>query len=140
MKVVQLGDQNVEEMSSIAGSIENCPWQHDALKKFLDLETSFSWGIFINNALKSFILFQIIEDEAEVILLVTDPLYRKKKLATKLLQGVVSSTRFIKVRKIFLEVSKQNRTAFKFYQKMDFLLWGREKITMSRRVMLMPLC
>lgn len=127
MKVAQLNEQHLEAMSSIAGSIENCPWRHDALKKFLDLETSFAWGIFVSNSLKSFIILQIFEDEAEIMLLVTDPLHRKKKLATKLLQGILSDTRFTKVERIFLEVSKQNRAAFEFYQKNGFFIVGQRK-------------
>ena len=127
MKVAQLNEHHLEAMSSIAGSIKNCPWRRDALKKFLDLDTSFAWGIFVSNSLKSFILLQIFEDEAEIMLLVTDPLHRKKKLATKLLQSVISDTRFTKVEKIFLEVSKQNRAAFAFYQKNKFLIVGQRK-------------
>lgn len=120
--------------SLIAEEIYFETWSADDLKKFFALETVQGWGIFFRKTLISFIVFQSVGDEAEIIMLFVNKGHRQKGLATHLLQVASARLRAKKMRTIFLEVSTKNKVAIGFYERNGFRITGRRENYYSRPV------
>ena len=83
-----------------------------------------SYGAFYKNLLISFIfgdLFYIEkESEYEILLIYVCKNFRKKGIGTKLLKKIEENKNKLCLKKIYLEVSKNNTEGISFYNKMNF--------------------
>ncbi len=97
-------------------------WSENQLFKQLNKNTNFSFGAFYNGSLVSFILGDLfnIENitEYEILLIYVCKHFRKKGLGTKLINKIEENNSCLK--KIYLEVSKNNLEGISFYRKMKF--------------------
>ena len=97
-------------------------WSSIQIINQLNKDTNLSFGAFYNETLVSFIignLFNIEKiSEYEILLLYVCKDFRKKGLGTKLLNKIEENNTHLK--KIYLEVSKNNFEGISFYEKMHF--------------------
>ena len=97
-------------------------WSTSQILSQLKKKTNYSFGLFYKNYLVSFIigdLFNIEKiSEYEILLLYVCKFFRKKGLGTKLINQIEINNSCLK--KIYLEVSKNNSDAILFYKKMKF--------------------
>ncbi len=97
-------------------------WNKEQITNHLNKNTNLSFGAFCNQNLVSFILgdFFNIEkiSEYEILLLYVCKHFRKKGLGTKLINNIKENKKCLK--KIYLEVSKNNLEGISFYTKMNF--------------------
>ena len=97
-------------------------WNKEQITNHLNKNTNLSFGAFCNQNLVSFILgdFFNIEkiSEYEILLLYVCKHFRKKGLGTKLINNIKENKSCLK--KIYLEVSKNNSEGVAFYTKMKF--------------------
>ena len=88
----------------------------------LNKNTNKSYGAFYNKSLVSFILGDLFNiekiSEYEILLIYVCKFFRKKGLGTKLINQIEINNSCLK--KIYLEVSKNNSDAILFYKKMKF--------------------
>ena len=100
----------------------NMGWSSNQIINQLNQNTNLSFGAFYNNSLVSFIignLFNIEKiSEYEILLIYVCKFFRKKGLGTKLINQIEINNSCLK--KIYLEVSKNNSDAILFYKKMKF--------------------
>ncbi len=73
----------------------------------------------------AYIFFRLVGDEMHVLNLAVDPAYRRRGVATFLLQHSVTLARKHGVRGVYLEVRSSNDSAIKLYRKMGFSEVGR---------------
>ena len=100
----------------------NMGWSPNQIINQLSKDTNLSFGAFYNKTLVSFIignLFNIEKiSEYEILLIYVSKLFRKKGLGTKLINKIEENNSRLK--KIYLEVSKNNSEGISFYTKMNF--------------------
>lgn len=78
-----------------------------------------------NNSILGFIMFLQIIDTIEIIDLVVDINHRRKKIATQLINRMITNSK--KNDKIYLEVSEKNNSAIDLYEKFGFKKIGIRK-------------
>jgi ribosomal-protein-alanine N-acetyltransferase len=123
-----LSEHNVAAMAHLLK--EGFPaslWSSDDLNKFMTLDTCKAWGKFQNATLVAFILVQMAADEAEILLIVVHPSYRRKGIAFSLLNLMKNYLEHTKVARLFLEVSVENESAISFYKEVGFDIVGTRK-------------
>ena len=100
----------------------NMGWNVDEIIKQLHKDSNFSYGVFKNDGLVSFILGDLFNiekiSEYEILLIYVSKDFRKKGLGTKLLNKIEENN--TRLKKIYLEVSKNNSEGISFYKKMKF--------------------
>ena len=97
-------------------------WSPNQIINQLNKDTNLSFGAFYNKSLASFIignLFNIEKiSEYEILLIYVSKHFRKKGLGAQLINKIKENNSRLK--KIYLEVSKNNSEGISFYTKMKF--------------------
>ena len=101
-------------------------WSNKQIEIQLNKSLNFSFGIYENNYLVSFMLGDLIyiekDSEYEILLLYVKKSKRREGLASKLLYCLEKQKKYLNLQKIYLEVSKNNNKAIFFYKKNKFNL------------------
>ena len=97
-------------------------WSKDQIINQINKKTNLAFGAFYNKTLVSFILGDLFNiekiSEYEILLIYVSKNFRKKGLGTKLLNKIEENN--TRLKKIYLEVSKNNSEGISFYTKMKF--------------------
>ena len=97
-------------------------WGTNQIENQFNKYSNFSFGAFYENSLICFIIGDLLniekKSEYEILLFYVCKNFRNKGLAKKLLINIEKNINFLN--KIYLEVSKNNLDAIKFYKKMNF--------------------
>ena len=100
----------------------NMGWSLNQIIKQLLKNTNFSIGAYYNGSLTSFILGDLFNiekiSEYEILVMYVCKNYRKKGFGSKLLTIIEENNKNLK--KIYLEVGKNNLEGISFYKKMNF--------------------
>ena len=98
-------------------------WSKNQIINQMNKKTNLSFGAFYNKMLVSFILGDVFNiekiSEYEILLIYVCKNFRKNGLGTKLLNKIEENNDRLK--KIYLEVSKNNSEGISFYTKMNFI-------------------
>ena len=98
-------------------------WSNNQIINQINKKTNLAFGAFYNETLVSFILGDLFNiekiSEYEILLIYVSKNFRKKGLGTKLLNKIEENN--TRLKKIYLEVSKNNSEAISFYAKMNFI-------------------
>lgn len=97
----------------------------------------------LNDKIVGVLEYSILYERSEINYIYVDENMRKKDIATRLIEAMLSDCREKNVENITLEVNEQNTIAIGLYRKMKFLEVARRKhyygdkdaILMERRVM-----
>ena len=84
-------------------------------------------GVLIENLVVGICVFQVILDEAQINYFVVNQRFRKKGFGSYLMSYLIKQCEKLRVNKLFLEVSKTNIIAEKFYSSFNFLTVGIRK-------------
>ncbi len=107
----------------------NMGWSENQIINQLNKNSNLSFGVFYNESLVSFILGDLFNiekiSEYEILLLYVAKKLRKKGLGTKLINKIEENNNYLK--KIYLEVAKNNSDAISFYKKMKFKIIYKRK-------------
>ena len=82
------------------------------------------FGLVFSNLVIGVCVFHVILDEAQINFFVVNKKFRKKGYGSYLMKYLIKECEKLNVNKLFLEVSKTNLTAEKFYSKFDFSTVG----------------
>ena len=98
-------------------------WSKNQIINQINKKTNLAYGAFYNENLISFILGDLFNiekiSEYEILLIYVCNNFRKKGLGTKLLNKIEENN--TRLKKIYLEVSKNNLEGISFYTKMKFI-------------------
>ena len=98
-------------------------WSKNQIINQMNKKTNLSFGAFYNKTLISFIIGDVFNiekiSEYEILLIYVCKNFRKKSLGTKLLNKIEENN--TRLKKIYLEVSKNNSEGISFYTKMKFI-------------------
>ena len=97
-------------------------WSADQIINQLNKDTNLSLGAFYNESLVAFIIGNLFNIEKiaeyEILLIYVSKHFRKKGLGTQLISKIKENNSHLK--KIYLEVSKNNSEGIAFYTRMKF--------------------
>ncbi len=97
-------------------------WSADQIINQLNKDTNLSLGAFYNESLVAFIIGNLFNIEKiaeyEILLIYVIEHFRKKGLGTQLINKIKENNNHLK--KIYIEVSKNNSEGIAFYTKMKF--------------------
>ena len=100
----------------------NMGWSPNQIINQLNKDTNLSFGAFYNKSLVSFIIGNLFniekKSEYEILLIYVSKHFRKKGLGAQLINKIKEINSCLK--KIYLEVSKNNSEGISFYTKMKF--------------------
>ena len=98
-------------------------WSKDQIINQINKKTNLAFGAFYNETLVSFILGDLFNiekiSEYEILLIYVCKDFRKKGLGAELLNKIEENN--TRLKKIYLEVSKNNFEGISFYTKMKFM-------------------
>lgn len=103
------------------------PWTKSMFMEELNDYNKFYYVIKYDNINVGYIGFWHILDEAHITNVCIDPMYRKKGLASILLNEVIKKCINIDIMSITLEVRESNESAIKLYSKFGFKDEGKRK-------------
>jgi len=81
-------------------------------------------GILLSNLVIGICVFHVVLDEAQINFFVVNQKYRKKGFGSYLMSYLIKECEKLNIKKLFLEVSRSNFTADKFYRRFDFSTVG----------------
>jgi len=114
-KLIKDEDSNYKEFLSMG-------WSLKQINNQFNKSTNLSYGAFYKDLMISFIFGDLINiekiSEYEILLIYVSKDFRKKGLGTELLKKIEENNNCLK--KIYLEVSKNNLQGISFYRKMGF--------------------
>ncbi len=122
--MIQLSAHHSELLQEIHNLSVDPAWSENSFNSLLVLPTVLC---FAHDNLNCFILYSIIDDDAEILTLATHPDYRRQGLARILLNESFVYLRHCGVRTLFLEVDVSNTPAINLYKTLDFQLYGTRK-------------
>ena len=82
------------------------------------------FGLLLSNLVIGICVFNVVLDEAQINFFVINQKYRKKGFGSYLMSYLIKQCEKLNINKIFLEVSRNNFTAEKFYSRFDFSTVG----------------
>ena len=81
-------------------------------------------GLLFSNLLVGICVFHVVLDEAQINFFVVNQEFRKKGFGSYLMSYLITQCKKLKINRLFLEVSKSNITAERFYNRFDFFTVG----------------
>lgn len=117
-----LSQADFSAMAAILSQYPELNWTPQMLESSLQANQNKAFGLFSQDTLVSFSLFQIVQDEAELLLILTHQAWRQKGCATQLLTDNLAQFDVL-----FLEVRAHNHAAQKLYEKLGFEFQGLRK-------------
>ena len=97
-------------------------WANEFKKKGIKI-----FGLLIENLVIGVCVFQVVLDEAQLNYFVINQKFREKGFGFYLMSFLIKRCEKLKINKILLEVSQNNITAEKFYNRFDFFTVGIRK-------------
>ena len=82
------------------------------------------FGLLLSNLVIGICVFQVVLDEAQINFFVVNKKFRKKGYGSYFMSYLIKKCEEININKLFLEVSKNNINAEKFYNQFDFFTIG----------------
>lgn len=117
-----------DHVNSVAGLEKLCfsdPWSENSVRSELDNPLSF-WIVAVDGQqLAGYVGSQSVLGEADMMNLAVDPAYRRRGIAEKLVETLISGLKAREVHCLTLEVRASNTAAITLYEKLGFGSVGR---------------
>ena len=97
-------------------------WDKEFKKKGIKV-----FGLSLSNLVVGICVYQVILDEVQINFFAVDEKYRSRGLGSYLMNNLIKQCETLKIKKLFLEVSRGNITAERFYSRFAFYTVGGRK-------------
>lgn len=127
-EVIRLSE--AADLSALSALHQMCferGWSEESLRASVSLPGAITLVAERDGKHRAFLLVQQAADEAEIIALCTEPRWRRRALAEKLVEAARALLRESKVTTLHLEVAADNTAALALYAKLGFSMTGRRK-------------
>jgi len=102
-------------------------WSKEQWAKEFKKDGTKIFGLLIKNLVIGICVFQVVLDEAQINYFVINQKFRKKGFGSYLMHYLIKQCEKLNINKLFLEVSRTNVAADKFYSRFDFSTVGVRK-------------
>jgi ribosomal-protein-alanine N-acetyltransferase len=121
-------DLRLDDLDQIMYIEERCfstPWSKESFEMELLNQMAYYQCATINNKLVGYMGMWKIIDEAHITNVAVLPEYRKKGLASRMIEKMIEISRCSEITSMTLEVRESNRDARELYEKFDFKAMGK---------------
>ena len=94
-------------------------WDSELKKKGIKV-----FGLSLTNVVIGIYVLEVVLDEAQINYFAVNNKFRNRGFGSQLMRHLIKQCETINVNKLFLEVSRSNTTAEKFYSRFDFFTVG----------------
>ena len=126
ISIKQINEKDIDlcyELDSQTISLWNKnQWKNEFKKEGIKI-----FGILHSNLLIGICVFQVVLDEAQINYFVINKKFRERGFGSYLMDYLIERCKKLNVSKLHLEVSQNNITAEKFYNRFDFSTVGIRK-------------
>ena len=119
-EIIDCDKKTAENLATIEKSIFGTAWDSEVIKEKIDNRKFKYWIYEVENSIKGYLGIQFLEEEIEILGIGVNPGSRRKKIATELMDELVTYFEKSDYRKIILEVRESNTVAQKLYRKYGF--------------------
>ena len=119
-EIFDCDSKTAENLAEIEKSIFGTAWDSKVIKEKIDNRKFKYWIYEVENSIKGYLGVQFLEEEIEILGIGVTPGSRRKKIATELMNELVTYFEKSDYRKIILEVRESNVVAQKLYKKYGF--------------------
>lgn len=124
--VSKIREKDEESFNKLGSLIDKDFIKYNDFSNIMDVDSSIdSFGYYDDDVLVGFIEFSKSFESVDIIDIVVEPTYRRKGIATKLLNHLIDNNR--DVDSIFLEVRDDNKDAIEFYLVNNFEVINKRK-------------
>lgn len=125
--IEKMSEKHIAELAEVEQQSFSRPWSHDGLKAELDNPSAVFFVAVADGKAVGYIGFHTVLDEAYIANIAVLPEYRRKGIATALLQCAVDFCRENGFAFITLEVRQSNINSVALYKKFAFEIVGERK-------------
>ena len=126
-EIIDCDRKTAENLAEIEKSIFGTAWDSDVIKEKIDSRKFKYWIYEVENSIKGYLGIQFLEEEIEILGIGVSPGSRRKKIATELMDELITYFEKSDYRKIILEVRESNAVAQKLYRKYGFIKISKRK-------------
>lgn len=119
-RVVEIDASGIDDLINVERQCFAYHWTREQFALGLDKGAYRTLGVYSNNNLVGYIAFSLIVDEMEILNLAILPEFRRKGLASILLQQALAVSQENGMRKSFLDVKRSNIAAIELYTKFGY--------------------
>ncbi|UCG79284.1 MAG: ribosomal protein S18-alanine N-acetyltransferase [Nitrospirota bacterium] len=127
LSVREIRTEDLDTVTAIESLSFSRPWTRNMFYQEMGNPRSFIRVAELNGNIIGYICASFVLDEGHILDIAVNSLYRKKGIATVLVNDVLSNLRKFGIKRIFLEVRVSNRSALSFYEKIGFESIGSRK-------------
>ncbi len=123
---------DAQAMAAVHALAFEAAWCAADLETLLDSPGVFALAVQAEDGMAGFVLCRAVAGEAEILTLAVSPEYRRRGLATSLVEGGAAAARALGADEMFLEVAADNEVALRLYAAAGFHPAGRRAAYYSR--------
>ena len=127
LEIRPISEEDLDEIARLEQEIFSDPWSEKALRDYLSSPSARGYVLSENKKILSYALFSTLLEEGEVLRIGTKMSALRRGFAESLLEHYFTHSKKDGVKKIFLEVRKENLAARSLYEKTGFVLIGTRK-------------
>lgn len=116
--IKKISENEIEQTYELLLNYDKNITKHYDLKNYINSDIYNVYAYEINNKIVGIIVYTILCEEAEILLIFVNENYRNKGIATLLINSIEEKN----VKNILLEVSTKNDSALALYNKLNFKL------------------
>lgn len=116
--IKKISENEIEQTYELLLNYDKNIMKYYDLKNYINSDIYNVYAYEINNKIVGIIIYTILCEEAEILLIFVDENYRNKGIATLLINSIEEKN----VKSILLEVSTKNDSALALYNKLNFKL------------------
>lgn len=127
LSVREIRTEDLDTVTAIESLSFSRPWTRNMFYQEMGNPRSIIRVAELNGNIIGYVCASFVLDEGHILDIAVNSLYRKKGIATVLVNDVLSNLRKFGIKRIFLEVRVSNRSALSFYEKIGFESIGSRK-------------
>ena len=103
-------------------------WNRQVFTDFFSVKDTLALLVEEENQPIAMMVYRVTFEQADVLTVAVLPVWRRRGIARKLVEGMIEKCQQLGVKKIFLEVEVGNDSAIKLYENMGFTHISRRKL------------
>lgn len=119
--------RHISRMAEIEALCFSDPWSRESLAEELENPCAVYYICEIDGQAAGYVGTRQLLDQWEIVNVATDPAYRRRHIATRLLEWLLRDAREGEAETLWLEVRESNAPARRCYERLGFVNAGRRK-------------
>jgi ribosomal-protein-alanine N-acetyltransferase len=119
--------EDLDALLAIEQKAHLTPWPRDVFERELGLDLSSTWTLSLGNKIVGFLVFWVVHDEVHILNVAVDPAFRRRGIATAVIEHLIEIARHHKASFVTLEVRETNQAALGLYESLRFEIIGQRE-------------